>query len=225
MSTTTICVAGITGKLGSMIAQNILLHPSTQVRGYRRDKSKIPESVRSNPRLSIVEGDSGDVEAARSAVRGCSAVVCCYLAPNDVMISGQKVLIDACVAENVPRYIASDYTLDYSRIQPTDIPAKEPMFRVREYLEGKPVKGVHVYNGAFVETWLAYLGVWQPKEYKLRFWGTGDEKWEMSTYNSTARYVAEVALDESATGTLKCEIPPFFGSPSLLSPDTQMCIL
>lgn len=208
MSTTTVCVVAMTGRLGSKIVQNLLLHPSVQVRGLCRDKSKVPESLSSNPRLSLVQGNSDDGEAARSAVRGCSAVVCCYLGSNELMTDGQKVLIDACVAENVPRYIASDYTLDYTRIQPTDIPSKEPMFLIREYLQGKPIQGVHVLNGAFLETWFGFLGIWRPKEYKLTYWGTGDEKWEMTTYDDTSRYVAEVALDPTANGTLKCELSP-----------------
>lgn len=115
MSTATIGIAGITGKLGSMTAENILHHHSVHVRGLCRDKSKLSDSLRSNSSISIVEGESGDLEAARSAVRGCSAAICCYLGPYDLMI-------DACIAENVPRYIASDYTVDYPRIQPTDIP-------------------------------------------------------------------------------------------------------
>ncbi|KAI9875050.1 MAG: hypothetical protein M1830_008988 [Pleopsidium flavum] len=203
MSTTRIGVAGITGKLGSLVARNLLSHPSAHVQGFCRDKSKLPDSIRSNPKVSTVEGDSSNLEAARSAVRGCSAVICCYLGSNDLMIDGQKVLIDACIAEKVPRYIPSDYTLDYRPLQPTDIPSKEPMFRIIEYLEGKPIKGVHILIGAFVQTWWTFLGIWHPKEYKLNFWGTGDEKWEFSTYNNAAQYIAEVALDSSASGFLK----------------------
>ncbi len=204
--TTTIGVAGITGQLGSKVVQSLLSHPSSpQVRGFCRDQSKLHDSLRSNPRLTVVEGSGNDLEAARSAVRGCSAVICCYLGSNELMIDGQKVLIDACVAENVGRYFASDYTLDYTRLQPTDIPAKEPMFRVNEYLESKPIQGVNVLIGAFIETWWTFLGFWRPKEYKLTYWGTGDEKWEMTTYDDTAKYLAEAALDPSAKGTLKCE--------------------
>ncbi len=222
---TTIGVAGITGKLGSLVTQNLLLHPSAHVRGLCRDKSKLPDSIRSNPRISIVEGDSSNVEAARSAVRGCSAVICCYLGSNDLMIEGQKVLIDACIAENVPRYIPSDYTLDYRPLQPKDIPSKEPMFRIVEYLEGKSIKVVHLLIGCFVQTWWTFLGIWHPEEYKLTFWGTGDDKWEFSTYNNAAQRVAEVALDSSATGFLKCEpiiLPKNLSPPNSLSPGPKM---
>ncbi len=202
----TIGVAGITGSLGSKVVQSLLAHPSQPtVRGLCRSASKLAPPLLSHPHLTVTEGSSSDLAAARTAVRGCSVVICCYSGSNELMLEGQKVLIDACVAEKVDRYVVSDFTLDYTRLRPTDIPSKEPMFRVSEYLDGKPIRGVHVFIGAFVETWWTFLGIFRPEEYALRYWGEGGEMWEMTTYDDTARFVAEVALDSSAEGVLKCE--------------------
>jgi hypothetical protein len=115
-------------------------------------------------RITIVEGGSADLSALREAVRGSQVVISCYLGSNELMTDGPKVLIDTCVAEGVPRYIASDYSIDYRKLELGDLPAKDPMIEVRAYLEAMSVKGVHVLIGCFMETFFHYLGVWNPKE-------------------------------------------------------------
>ena len=107
-----IAVAGITGKLGTLVAQSLLSHtPEVDVVGYCRSASKVDASIAKHPRLHVFEGSSSDLAKIRNAIKGCDAVVCCYLGPDDFMFDGQKLLIDACIAEKVPRYIASDYVL------------------------------------------------------------------------------------------------------------------
>lgn len=133
--------------------------------------------------------------------------------PDELMIDGQKLLIDACVAEKVERYMASDYTLDYLKLQMGELPSKDPMMHVMRYLEGRPIKGIHVMIGAFIEVFWHYLGMWDAKSYELKYWGSGDEKWDFTTYDNTAQWMAAVALDPGAEGVLKCEclaclVPP-----------------
>ena len=122
------------------------------------------------------------------------------------MLNGQKVLIDACVEEKVPRYVAADYTLDYRKLEYGDIPSKDIMKDIVVYLEDKPVKGVHIITGCLIEVFWHYLGMWDANEYELSYWATGDERWDFSTYANTAQYVTAAALDPTATGVMKCEL-------------------
>lgn len=208
MSVSTVAIAGITGKLGTLIAQAVLTTSNVSIRGLCRDKSKLaPELQAFVDRITIVEGGSTDLSAARHAVRGSQVVICSYLGSDDLMINGQKVLIDACVAESVPRYIASDYSLDYTKLELGALPAKDPMIQIKAYVEGTPVKGVHVLIGCFTETFVHYMGAWDPKQNLLQHWGTGDEVWDFTTYGTSAQYIAAVALDPNAHGLLKCESP------------------
>jgi hypothetical protein len=202
---TTIAIAGISGKLGSMIARQILQYPGTTLRGLCRSKARVPPEILSNPRVSIVEGEVDDFETAKHAVHGSMVTICCYLGGPDVMIKGQQVLIDASIAEKVPRYIASDYSLDYRKLKPTDIPSKYPCFAIKSYLEDKPIKGVHILIGCFLEAYLYFLQIYNPKENTMTYYGTGSEKWDMTTYRNAAEYIAAVALDDKAEGFLKCK--------------------
>lgn len=124
------------------------------------------------------------------------------------MIDGQKTLIDACIAEGVPRYIASDWSLDFRGLALGDHPSKDPMKHVQAYLEEKEsegkIKGVHILNGGFMEViWAKFLGLVDADKGEFRYYGTGDEKLEMTTMEDAANFTAEVAVDSNGNGFLK----------------------
>jgi hypothetical protein len=141
-------------------------------------------------------------------IHGCDAVVCCYFAEDEVMINGQKLLIDLCEEEGVTRYIASDYTVDYTKLDWGDLAIKEPMKHVKTYLESKAtVNGIHILVGFLMETTLDMNIIYDPKANRIGYWGTGNEKWDLTSYQTAAEYVAAVTLDPNATGLFKCKTP------------------
>ncbi|RAH63878.1 NAD(P)-binding protein [Aspergillus aculeatinus CBS 121060] len=199
----TVGIAGITGKFSRLVLKNLLRnHPNVQIRGFCRNASKLPGHLRSSDRITIIQGDSMSLDDAREFVRGSDVIVCGYLGDNEFMTAGQKVLVDACELESVPRYIASDYCLDFTQLELGQHPAKDPMKLVKSYLDSKPtVQGVHVLIGAFMETfWSRYFGIFDPAQLTLSYWGDGDEVWESTTYSTAAEFVAAVATDPKAVG-------------------------
>ncbi|KAJ9640976.1 hypothetical protein H2199_005644 [Coniosporium tulheliwenetii] len=181
--TFTVGIAGLTGKFSGLVASFLLQRPNVTLRGYVRDTSKLPSSLSPNARIHITQGSASDVSAARTFARGCDIVICGYLGDNRLMREGQKVLIDACEAEGVPRYIASDYSLDFTKLEKGQLFPKDPMIEVKEYLDGKRVKGVHVLIGVFMDTFFTpYMQIWDEKRRK---------------------FVAAVAVDAEATGVKK----------------------
>ncbi|RAO69456.1 uncharacterized protein BHQ10_005468 [Talaromyces amestolkiae] len=195
-------VAGITGKFANLVVENLLQQPNVTVRGFCRNASKLPPSFQTSQRIDVIQGDSKDLKALRSFVKGTDVIICCYLGDDELMTNGQKLLVDACDLEGVRRYIASDYCLDFTKLEYGQLPAKDPMKIVKEYIETKQtLEGVHVLIGIFMETfWSKYFDVWNPDEYKFSFYGSGDELWESTTYGTAAEYVAAVALDGNAVG-------------------------
>lgn len=206
MTVQTIGIAGITGKFALCVLNHLLQIPFISIRGYCRNPNKLPQKLLSSPRIRITQGDSTNDAALRAFAKGCDVVICCYLGDNALMTDGQMKLIDACESEGVPRYIASDYTLDYRKLEYGQLPPKDPMKYVQKYLEAKKgVAAVHVLIGAFMETFFsAYFGIFDPESRSFAFWGTGDEVWESTTYDNAAEFVAAVAMDETATGFQRC---------------------
>lgn len=68
-------------------------------------------------------------------------------------------------------------------------------------LQRKSVKGVYLLIGALTNTfWSSWFGIWEPKDVSISFYGTGDEAWELTSYENATEFVATLVLDEKATG-------------------------
>ena len=206
MSAHIVAIAGINGKMATLIAQHLLsTHPSIKIHGIARSPSKVSPLIRNSPNVKIFSASASDTPALRKALKGAEVVVCCYLGPNSLMTEGQKTLIDACIDENVSRYIASDWSFDYRGLELGDHPTKDPMIHVNAYLaekeKGGKIKAVHVLNGAFMEVVMGpFNALFQPKEQVYQYWGTGDEVMEVTTYKDAAVFTAEIAADAAAVG-------------------------
>ena len=208
--TITVGIAGITGKFGGLVLANLLKYPDVNIRGFCRNPSKLSERIGSSAtHIQITQGSSDNVAALNTFVRGADVVICTYLGDRDLMVTGQMLLVDACERHGVPRYIASDYSLDYTKLEPGQLPAKDPMRTVKEYIETKQnVRGVHVFIGGFMETILSsYFRLWNAGHKAFEYWGSGDEVWESTTYRNAAEYVAAVAVDRGAVGVKNCNTP------------------
>jgi hypothetical protein len=205
--TSVVGIAGISGKLGRCILRHLLLQSDVQVRGLCRESSRVNTEIRGHERVQIIQGDPYDDTVLEKFVKGTDVIICTYLGPNEFMYQGQKALIDACERHGTPRYIASDFTFDYTRLQYGDHPGKDPMMHVRDYLVTKEqVKGVHVLIAALMETfWSSWFDFWDPEDHSFKFWGTGDEVWEMTSYENAAAFTAAIALDRDAVGVQRCE--------------------
>ncbi|RDW93632.1 NmrA-like family protein [Aspergillus mulundensis] len=200
-------IAGITGKFARRLLTHLLepSNPTLTIKGYCRDPSKLPDFLRSSPQLELIQGDAFNTELIASFVKDCDVVVCCYLGDDKLMLDGQKLLIDACEAANVPRYVASDWALDYTKLELGQLFVKDPMLHIKAYLETKKVvKGVHILVGGFMEPIFSpFFGIVDAQANAFKYWGEGDEVLEGTTYSDAARYTASVVLDPEATGLLK----------------------
>ncbi|RVD84145.1 uncharacterized protein DFL_005910 [Arthrobotrys flagrans] len=203
--TITVGIAGITGKLARVLISSLLKYPEVAIRGYCRDPSKLSSALSSNPKISLIKGDGFDTAAINTFVSGCDVVVCCYLGDGKLMVDGQKLLIDRCADNGVPRYVASDWSIDYTKLEFGQLFPKDPMKHVKAYLDAQDkVKGVHILVGGFIETFFNPLfGTWDPATTTFRFWGTGEEVWEGTTYVNAAEFTAAVCVDKDAYGILK----------------------
>lgn len=125
------------------------------------------------------------------------------------MVDGQKKLIDACEEAGVKRYIASDWALDYTKLQLGELFPEDPMIHMKAYIETKKVvKGVHILIGGFMEPVMSpFFQIWDPQSRSLRYWGEGVEPMEVTSYANAAEFTATVAVDAEAVGIQKCMCP------------------
>ncbi|KAL4946751.1 hypothetical protein BDV06DRAFT_75 [Aspergillus oleicola] len=203
--TITIGIAGMTSKFARLLTNALLKYDDVKIHGLARTPSKLPESIYSSEKVTIFEGDAFNKESITFFAHGCDVIVCCYLGDNTLMVSGQKILIDTCEELSIPRYIASDWALEYTRLQLGELFPKDPMIKIKAYLETKErVAGVHILIGGFMEPVLSpFFNIFDSKTNTFRFWGEGDEIMEGTTYGNAAEFTAAVARDEGARGVIK----------------------
>ncbi len=200
-----IAIAGISSQLALLIAEELLKHPEVKLRGSCRDLGKLPKWLHDSDQVSLFQTGPYETDHLRALVRGCDIVICCYSGENELMFQGQKVLLDLCDDEGVPRYIASDYTVDYTKLNYGDMEIMDPMKQIKAYAETKStVQGVHVLVGLFMESYWDLMTPYNPETKKLSTWVSEKARWDITSYRTAAQYVAAVALDASATGVLKC---------------------
>ncbi|KAL4735591.1 hypothetical protein BDV11DRAFT_195678 [Aspergillus similis] len=201
-------IAGVTGKFARRLLTHLLdsstsnEHESLTVKGYCRDPAKLPSSLYSSPNVELTQGSAFDHEALASFVQDCDVVVCCYLGDDKLMVEGQKTLIDVCDAATppVPRYVSSDWALDYTKLKLGELFPKDPMIHVKSYLEGKQnVAGVHILVGGFMEPiFSSFFGIVNADSNIFRSWGDGSEIMEGTTYDDAARYWLTRRMDPNA---------------------------
>ncbi len=211
MASLTIGIAGFTGKFARLLTSSLLKSDaSIRIKGLARDPAKVDTAISSRSNVEVLQGDAFDADKIRTFVRGCDVVVCCYLGDDHIMVEGQKLLIDVAEEENVTRYVASDWSLDWTKLQLGELFAKEPCQLVKAYVDTKKrIQGVHILVGGFTEVLFApFFQIWDADKLTLKYWGTGDENWEFTTYLNSAQYTAAVILDSQAKGVLRCTRHP-----------------
>lgn len=206
-----VAITGVTGHLGSLIARHVLQRSSSAiVHGICRSPDKLSSQLKSHDRFKLFQTSHEDPTKLRAALKGTDIAIFATLADSQTMLDGQKAVIDACVDEGVPRYMAGDWSLDFRPLKLGDLPPKDPMKEVDSYLEKREaetngkIKGVHVLNGAFLE--IIGRGFVDGKKGVINVWGNGDDKWDLTTYDDAADFSAAVALDSKATGWLNSEL-------------------
>ncbi|KAG8665123.1 hypothetical protein FPOAC2_14376 [Fusarium poae] len=198
-----VTIFGANGNLSVRITRLLLQKPNVSVRGYARNISKIPEDIRNHQQYKAIQGEVTDKEKIRGAVHDADVVLCQYQGFDDVVLDGQKLLIDICEEEKVGRYFSSAFVGDIRGMKVGQHDRMDITLQIFKYLESKKLRSVHMMCGAFIETWLEYSGVIDLGTNTVSYWGTGDETWDLTSYDDSAAYTVEAILDESTDGYLR----------------------
>jgi nucleoside-diphosphate-sugar epimerase len=198
-----ICVAGATGNLGLKIVRNLVKH-GVEVRALVRinsDSSKIEELKQLG--ATIFEIKKWEIEDLKKACLGATCVVSALAGLRDVVIDKQKVLVDAALLAKVPRFIPSDYCLDFTHFSKGENRNLDWRREFHEYLDTIPIASTSIFNGAFMDLILNEMPFILFKQKMILYWGNVDYKWGFTTIDDTAAYTALVAIDDSSPRYLR----------------------
>lgn len=198
-----ILIAGATGNLGFRIA-NALASKGVTVRALVRsnsgtDKIKLLEGLG----IEICKVDNWSVDEIKSHCNEVTCVVSVLAGLREVVIDSQKVLLDAAIAAGVPRFIPSDYSLDFTKFSYGENRNLDLRREFHEYLDKCPIASTSIFNGAFMEMLLDEMPLIVFKKKLVIYWGNADYKWGFTTMDNTAAYTAHVAIDDSSPRYLR----------------------
>ena len=207
MSTLTVLVAGATGMLGSKIVSALLDKGNIDVRAMVRSSNDDNEENRQKIEAmkakgaAIVEGNLMEPATLLPLCAGVDVVVSA-VGNNEVTVPGQKHLIDAARQQGVKRFIPSDYSVDYRKLDYGDNDNLDKRKEVLEYLQQSGLEYTLVLNGAFMDNvGTPYMPQFDLEHQTFQYWGDGDTPLDFTTTNDTAKYVAEAVSDPELANT------------------------
>ena len=199
----TIVLAGATGDLGFRIAQ-ALLGRGAVVRALVRPGNTKPEvaSLR-DLGAEIVEVDFNSVVALTNACAGAACVVSALSGLRDVIVDGQKRLLDAAVAAGVPRFIPSDYSIDYTRLPNGSNRNLDLRREFNQRLDQAPIQATSILNGMFADLLTGQAPVVLFGLKRVMYYGNPDQPLDFTTTANTAEFTAAAALDPTTPRYLR----------------------
>lgn len=196
-------VAGASGNLGHQIVE-ALVGRGAHVRALVR-RGGAP-GVRD--RLRALGASIEEVEFAESAslARACaggSCVVSALSGLREVIVGAQTRLLDAAVAAGVPRFIPSDYCIDYTTVPRGENRNLDLRAEFRARLDDAPIAATSVLNGMFTDLLLGPAPVVLFPPRRVVYWGDADQPLDFTTIADTAAATAAAALDPRAPRFLR----------------------
>lgn len=199
----TILVAGVTGNLGERIVK-ALVNKGAEVRALVRSSTgneKITALQKLN--VKVFKINSWNRDELVNPCRDVHCVVSALAGLRDVIIEAQKVLLDAAIAAGVPRFIPSDYSLDFTKFSEGENRNLDMRREFHQYLKTNAIASTSIFNGAFTELLTDQMPVIFFKKKLILYWGDANKRWDFTTMDNTAEYTANAALDTSTPRYLR----------------------
>ena len=199
----TIVLAGATGDLGHRIAQ-VLLKRGAMVRALVRSGNTKPEITQLRGLgAEIVEVDFNSVTALTKACAGAACVVSALSGRRDVIVEGQKRLLDAAVAAGVPRFIPSDFCIDTTKLPNGSNRNLDLRREFNRRLDQAPIQATSILNGMFTDLLTEQAPVVLFGLKRVLYYGDADQPLDFTTIANTAEFTAAAALDPTTPRYLR----------------------
>jgi nucleoside-diphosphate-sugar epimerase len=198
-----ILVAGGTGNLGGRII-NSLLDRGAEVRVVVRsscDSEKLNKLEKLG--VKIFKANMLNVEEISNTCIGVSCVVSALQGLHEVIVDTQRVLLDGAIASGVPRFIPSDYSIDFTKFPPGENRNLDLRRDFHKHLDKTSISATTIFNGAFTDLLTDQMPLILFKLKRVLYWGDADQHMDFTTMDDTAAFTASAALDPSTPRILR----------------------
>jgi uncharacterized protein YbjT (DUF2867 family) len=196
-------LAGATGRLGGLIARAL------RARGARVRAIVRPGTARGTVvgleqvGADVVEADYRDATQLARCCEGASCVVSALSGLHDVIVDGQTSLLRAAVDAGVPRFMPSDFAIDFTTMPAGGNRNLDLRREFRTVLDDAPIAATSILNGMFADLLTGQAPFILFRFRRVVYWENADQPMDFTTMRDTAAYTAAAALDPHTPRVLR----------------------
>lgn len=203
LGTPVVIVAGATGDLGRRIC-HYLVQSGATVRALVR-KETAPEAIASltTAGVHIVQVDFNNIAELAKACAGATCLVSALSGLREVIVNVQHNLLQGAIAAKVPRFIPSDYCIDFMGLPKGSNRNLDLRREFHEIIEQAPIQATSILNGMFTDLLTGQAPVVIQSLKRVVYWGDAGQLMDFTTTDNTAAYTALAALDNNTPRFLR----------------------
>jgi NmrA-like family len=193
-----IVIAGATGNLGGKIVDALIANGAMVI---ATDNNKIQTLQQKG--VQVFQVNTSDASAIAQHCVGAHCMVSALAGLRETIIDVQKILLDAALQANVPRFIPSDFSSDFTNLVIGNNRNLDLRREFHTYLDATSIKATSIFNGAFMELLTTDMPLILLKPKRILCWGNPNQLMELTTTHNIAEYTAQAAMDDTAPRYLK----------------------
>jgi uncharacterized protein YbjT (DUF2867 family) len=198
-----VVIVGATGDLGGRVVRELCKLKAPVKALVRRGTSHAKVMVLKDLGCDVAEVDFSDHNYLVEVMKGATVVLSTVAGLRDVMIDLQIRLLNAAVEAKVPRFIPSDFSIDFTKIPDGDNRNLNLRFEFMKMVQKSDIKLTSILNGGFMDMLTGVAPFILFKFDRVLCWGSPGQMMDWTTIDDTARYTAMAALDDDAPRFLK----------------------
>ena len=199
----TLILAGATGDLGGRIA-HALRERGARVKALVRPGSAGPRVAALQGRgVETVEVDFGNARALARACEGGCCLVSALSGLHETIVDAQTALLEAALAAGVPRFIPSDFAIDFTKLPPGNNRNLDLRRAFAGRLDRAPLAATSVLCGMFADLLVGPAPVVLFPLRRVVYWCDADQPLDFTTIDNTAAFAAAAALDPTTPRYLR----------------------
>jgi nucleoside-diphosphate-sugar epimerase len=195
MENAPIVLAGATGDLGGRIARAIHDRGGGVRALVRRGGDPEKIGALQNGGAAIAEVDYKSSAELTAACQGGACVVSALSGLREIIVDTQQLLLDAAVEADVPRFIPSDFSIDFTKLQPGTNRNLDLRREFQQRIDTAPIAATSILNGMFMHLLLGEAPVILFKIKRVLYWGDADQLMDFTSIDDAAAFTAAAALD------------------------------
>jgi len=143
----------------------------------------------------VVAADFADRDALTRACEGGSCVISALAGLRETIVNAQSALLDAAVGAKVPRFIPSDFAIDFYKMPDGYNRNLDHRREFSRILDRAPIAATSILSGMFMDLLAGQAPFILFRFHRALYWEKPDQPMDFTTIEDTARFTAAAALD------------------------------